>query len=165
MREADLWGETGSESWPSRPTSPRPLQVSTAVKRVLDVRASSTSSRPRGARIAAAGVGSPDAVRAHPHLLVGYSDAFGRLQRALARLLHERFYRHPRLVRMAQKGRRFLREIFEAYTSDPATLDRPWKAWADEVGVPRAACDHLASMTDRQAFEEYRRLFLPHDRA
>ncbi|MFO0932413.1 MAG: deoxyguanosinetriphosphate triphosphohydrolase [Planctomycetota bacterium] len=164
MREAELWGATWDGVVAEHADLPRPLQVSTAVKRVLDACVSDLLAA-TAARIAASGVDSPAAVRAHPHLLVGYSDAFGRAQRALARRLHERFYRHPRLVRMAQKGRRFLREIFEAYTSDPATLERPWKAWADEVGVPRAVCDHLASMTDRQALEEYRRLFLPYERA
>lgn len=164
MREAELFGSTWDGVVAEHADLPRPLQVSTAVKRVLDACVSDLLAA-TSARLAAARVDSPAAVRAHAHLLVGYSDAFGRLQRALARRLHERFYRHPRLVRTAQKGRRFLREIFEAYTSDPATLERPAKAWADEVGVPRAVCDLLASMTDRQALDEYRRLFLPYERA
>ena len=40
-------------------------------------------------------------------------------------------------------------------------LDRPWKAWADEVGVPRAVCDWIAAMTDRDAADAVRKLRLP----
>ena len=98
-------------------------------------------------------------MRAHAHLLVGYSEAFGRRQRALARLLHERFYRHPRLVRMGKRAHRILTEVFAFYVAEPAALDRPWRSWADQVGVERAVCDFLAGMTDRQALEEHRRLF------
>jgi dGTPase len=164
MRDAELWGETWDRVTAEHAELARPLQVSTTVKRVLDACVSDLLEA-TAARVAAAGVTSPDAVRAHPHLLAGYSEAFGRRQRALARRLHERFYRHPRLVRMARKGRTFLHEIFAFYVADPATLDRPWRAWADEVGVERAVCDAVASMTDRQALDEYRRLFLPYERA
>lgn len=163
MREAALWRETWDRVVVDHPDLPRPLQVSAAVKRVIDACVSDLVDATI-ARVEASGIGSTAAVRGHKSLLVGYSEAFGREQRTLGRLLHERFYRHPRLVRMAQKGGRFLREIFAAYTADPATLDRPWRAWAAEVGVERAVCDLLASMTDRQAIEEYRRLFLPHER-
>src|SRR5204862_1571874 len=102
----------------------RPLQVSTAVKRVLDACVVDLLAA-TFQRIEESGVSSPADVQAQPRLLVGYSDEFGRRQRDLARLLHERFYRHPRLVRMGRKAHRFLTEIFAAYLRDPATLDKP----------------------------------------
>ena len=163
MREADLWRETWDRTVAEHADLPRPLQVSTTVKRVLDACVTDLLSA-TARRVADAGVGSPADVQAHAHLLVGYSEGFGRRQRALARLLHERFYRHPRLLRMARKARGFLAALFDAYVRDPALLDRAWQAWADEVGAHRAVCDYLASMTDRQALEEYRRLHLPYER-
>jgi dGTPase len=162
MRGADLWCEVWDRVVREHEDLPRPLQVSTTVKRVLDACASDVLAA-TFERLTESGVESPEDVQAHPHLLVAYSDAFGRRQRELARLLHERFYRHPRLVRMGRKAHRFLTEIFAAYVRDPATLDRPSRAWADEVGPHRAVCDFVASMTDRQALDEYRRLFTPYE--
>ena len=40
-------------------------------------------------------------------------------------------------------------------------LDKPMRAWAEEVGAERAVCDRIAGMTDREALDEFRRLFLP----
>jgi dGTPase len=160
MRGADLWRETWDRVVAEHPDLPVNLQVSTTVKRVLDACVSDLVSA-TWQRIHASGVDGPEAVREHPHLLAGYSEAFGRRQRELSRLLHERFYRHPRLLRMGLKAHRVLSRLFETYVTDPAMLDRPAKAWADEVGPERAVCDVLAAMTDRQALEEYRRLFEP----
>ena len=158
MREADLFGDVWDRVLVEHEGLDRPLQVSLAVKRVLDACVTDLLSATVVRLSEAPGLGSPDAVRAHPHLLVAYSDAFGCRQRALARRLHERFYRHPRLVRMGRKAHRILTGLFEGYVSEPASLDRPWRSWADEVGVERAVCDLVASMTDRQAIEEYRQL-------
>ena len=160
MREASLWREVWDGVGDEHADLPTALRVSTTVKRVIDVCVSDlldATSR----RIAAAGLASADAVRAHAHLLVGFTDAFGRRQRELARLLHERFYRHPRLVRAARRAHRVLSALFEAYAAEPAMLERPWRAWADEVGVHRAVCDFVAGMTDREAAEEHRRLIAP----
>jgi len=157
MCGAGLWNETWEDVVREHPELPRTLQVSTAVKRVLDacVRDLLTAS---SARIAASGVDSPAAVRAHSHLLIGYSEAFGRRQREVARWLHERFYRHPRLVLAATRAREVLTDLFAAYVKEPAMLDRPVQAWAAEVGVERAVCDWIAAMTDRDAAEAVRRL-------
>ena len=160
MAAAPFFGEIWAGVLAEGAEWPRELQVSTAVKRVLDACVTDlldASSR----RIAEAGVTSPAAVRAHPHLLIGYSETFGRRQREVARLLHERFYRHPRLVRAAKRAHDFLTELFDAYTAEPAMLDRPWQAWAAEVGVPRAVCDWIAGMTDREAADAVRKLRLP----
>ena len=160
MRDAALWRDVWDAVGDEHRDLPAPLRVSTTVKRVIDACVSDlldATSR----RIAAAGVDSAEAVRAHPHLLVGFTDAFGRRQRELSRLLHERFYRHPRLVRAARRAHRVLTAIFEAYVAEPAMLERPLRAWAEEVGVHRAVCDFIAGMTDREAAEEHRRLFAP----
>ena len=164
MRAAALWRDTWDRVVAEAADLPRALQVSTAVKRVIDTCVSDLLAA-TSARIAAAKVDSVEAVRAHPHLLVAYSDGLGRTQRELGRLLHERFYRHPRLLRAARRAHAFLTEIFRAYVEEPAMLDRPWKLWADEVGVPRAVCDYVAGMTDREANIEIRRLRLPFERA
>lgn len=157
MCAAEFWREIWAGVVRESPELSRGLQVSTAVKRVLDacVRDLLTAS---AKRIAESGVDSTAAVRGHAHLLIGYSTEFGRRQREVARLLHERFYRHPKLVLAATRAHDLVTELFTAYVAEPAMLDRPVQAWAAEVGVPRAVCDWIAAMTDRDAAEAVRRL-------
>src|SRR5262249_41308585 len=118
MREADLWREVWDGVVAEIPAVPRALQVSTAVKRVIDACVSDLPEA-TSARIAEAGIASIDDVRGHPRLLVGFSEAMGRRQRQLSRTLHERFYRHPRLVKAQGRGQRILRAIFDAYVEEP----------------------------------------------
>ena len=87
-----------------------------------------------------------------------------RFQRYLSHFLHEHFYNHPKLMKMGGKARRIITEIFQAYQQDPRMLDLEDREWAEEVGVERAVCDRIAKMTDREAQEEYDRLFAPFER-
>jgi dGTPase len=87
-----------------------------------------------------------------------------RKQRRLSHFLHERFYCHPSLMKMGGKAKRILTQVFEVYREDPRMLDLASQAWAREVGLERAICDKLAGMSDREALEEYARLFAPFER-
>jgi dGTPase len=53
----------------------------------------------------------------------------------------------------------FIREMFLAFTGEPALLPPAAQAWAKEHGPERGVCDYIAGMTDREAIQEYRRLF------
>jgi len=96
--------------------------------------------------------------------LVGFSRDMHRMQRHLSHYLHEHFYCHPRLMKMGTKARRILMELFSAYQREPRMLDLVARAWVDEVGLERAICDRIASMSDREAQEEHARLFSPFER-
>jgi dGTPase len=160
LRTADLWREVWDESGGDDGALPAALRVSAAVKRVIDLCVSDLLAA-TSKRIADAGVSSPDDVRAHAHLLVGFSEGMGRRQRELSRTLHERFYRHPRLVRAARRAGKILRSVFEAYVEEPAMLPREQQAWVAEAGLHRGICDYIAAMTDREAGGEYRKLNEP----
>jgi dGTPase len=62
---------------------------------------------------------------------------------------------------MAEKARRFITELFAAYTANPGILPPRFQDWSKEVGVPRAVADYIAGMTDRYCQDEYRKLFHP----
>jgi dGTPase len=158
MRVADLWRETWDRVVAEEPGLARPLQTSTAVKRVIDACVSDLLEATQR-RLVETRIASVDDVRRHPRLLVGFSEAMGRRQRELSRALHERFYRHPRLVRAQARGQRLLRAVFDAYVEEPAMLDADGRTAAEAEGVHRAVCDRVAAMTDREAGEEHRRLF------
>jgi len=66
---------------------------------------------------------------------------------------------------MANKAKRFIREIFTEYENNPNSLPEDYQKWGshDVVGLRRAISDYIAGMTDRYAQDEYKRLFHPYE--
>jgi dGTPase len=84
------------------------------------------------------------------------------LKAGLEEFLHQRVYRHARVVRMACKGQRILSELFDSFCLTPEQLPERYARRARSGPVERAVCDYLAGMTDRFAQDEYLRLFQPY---
>jgi dGTPase len=85
--------------------------------------------------------------------------------RALKKFLYRNLYRHHKVELMRVKAERFLTQLFENYTRNPSLLPRDLQARFDQQGTERVICDYIASMTDRYAQDEYKRLFEPFERA
>ena len=64
-------------------------------------------------------------------------------------------------MRMANKGQRFLRLLFQEYCRSPGQLPERYGRRAQAGQVERTVCDYLAGMTDRYAINLYERLFVP----
>jgi len=109
------------------------------------------------ANITAAGVASLDDVRAAPRL-VAYSEALLPRLRELKHFLRDNLYRHYQVLRMTNKARRIVGDLFSAFLDDPQILPPQYQAMARE-DKPRAIADYIAGMTDRYAMKEHRRLF------
>jgi dGTPase len=84
------------------------------------------------------------------------------LKAGLENFLHQRVYRHYRVMRMAAKGGRLLRSLFEEFCRAPEQLPARYFRKAQAGQVQRTVCDYLAGMTDRYAQDEYLRLFQPY---
>lgn len=93
--------------------------------------------------------------------LIGFSEDMHRRNRQLKDFLYNNLYRHHRVVRMAVKAERIVRNLYQAYLDEPAILPEHVQEWIDERGIERTACDYIAGMTDRFAVEEYQKLFDP----
>ncbi len=104
---------------------------------------------------------SPEAVRSAKEPAVRFSSEMERMKKELQHFLNLNVYRHHRVLMMAEKARRFITELFGAYTATPAQLPPRFQEWSREVGVPRAVADYIAGMTDRYCQDEYRKLFHP----
>ncbi len=100
---------------------------------------------------------SLDAVRACPPL-AAFGPAIREQALELKRFLFQNLYRHYRVVRMSDKARRLIRELFEALVSEPRLLPPEHQARAG-ADLQRTVCDYIAGMTDRFAIREHRRLF------
>jgi dGTPase len=90
--------------------------------------------------------------------LAAFSAAVREEHLTLKRFLFNNLYRHYKVVRMGEKARRLLRELFETFTGNPKLLPPEFQARA-ESGLERAVCDYIAGMTDRYAILEHRRIF------
>lgn len=115
-------------------------------------------------RLEDANIQTLDDVRAAKSPLVGFSERTKKMNAEMKRFLYQNMYRHYRVVRMARKAERVVREMFAAYMDHPSMLpfavDEDVKK--DKALLARTIADYIAGMTDRFALEEYSRLFDVH---
>ncbi len=93
--------------------------------------------------------------------VIGYSEDMQRRNRELKDFLFQKLYRHYRVVRMQVKAENIIKNLFEAYTNEPAMLPTQFQKIIQLRGLQRTVCDYIAGMTDRFAIEEHQRLFDP----
>ena len=115
----------------------------------------------------AAGVTSLQDLRGLSYNVADYSPELRGENGELKQYLYRNFYRHYRVVRMAVKAERVLRDLFTAYVTEPLQLppDTQQRAQEEPEGLHRVACDYIAGMTDRYAVQEHKRMFDPEERA
>jgi len=114
------------------------------------------------ARLDEAGIGTADDVRAHGAPLVGFSPTIEAHRQELKAFLMKHLYRHYQVVRMAEKARRVMTELFTAFLAEPQQLPPHILARrGPEVSLARVISDYIAGMTDRFVLQEHRRLFDP----
>jgi len=109
-------------------------------------------------------VKASDDARAIPQRIVLFSQKLLEERKALKKFLFDNLYMHHKVVRMADKSRRFIRELFSVYLSNPEQLPPTSKGRLSEEGPHRVVCDYIAGMTDRYALDEYIKLFNPYER-
>ncbi len=103
-------------------------------------------------------------IRNLPVKLATHSEAVKQMNRQLKDFLFQNLYQHWRVMRMDRKARRFIAELFQAYTQSPVILPKNVQEIVDERGLYRTVCDYIAGMTDRYALQEYNKLFNPMER-
>jgi len=103
-------------------------------------------------------------VRKNPQRIISFSREMENLRQPMREYLLNNLYRHYRVIRMADKAKRFIEELFHVYINRIEQLPpsaRKRLAWEDPY---RVVCDYIAGMTDRFALEEYKKLFDPFER-
>jgi dGTPase len=100
-----------------------------------------------------------DDVRASPPL-IRFSDEMRAETTELKRFLHANLYRHFQVNRMRVKASRVVRELFDAFMTDPVLLPTDYQvASGDTMKQARKIADYIAGMTDRYAIREHKRIF------
>ena len=85
-------------------------------------------------------------------------------RKILKPFLMKNLYHHYRVVRMSDKARRFVKDLFEIYLKNTEQLPPNFSNRVPQEGSHRVICDYIAGMTDRFALDEYKRFFDPYER-
>jgi dGTPase len=109
-------------------------------------------------------IDSVDDVRQAERALCSLSPEAQEEFEELKAFLLKNLYRHYRVMRMQEKARQIVTDLFTAYLAMPELLPGWIQARIDGEGKARVICDYIAGMTDRFATEEHQRLFDPYAR-
>ena len=85
----------------------------------------------------------------------------------LQNLLLNKFYKHPRVLRITNKAKRIITDLFNVYKEDPKQI--PEGISSRNQGLKNNSsdqyiCNCIASMTDRFAIDEHKKLFDPYEK-
>ena len=97
--------------------------------------------------------------------VVGFSPEMTKSRNALQNLLNEKLYHHYRVVRMTEKAKRIIGDLFKVYINEPAQL--PYSIYKRNRKFTKKEkyeiiCNYIASMTDRFALAEHKKNFNPY---
>ncbi len=108
---------------------------------------------------------SVDEARKYKGKIIGFSNEMAKERDCLQGLLNEKLYHHYRVVRMTSKAKRIIDDLFGVYIQEPNQL--PYNIYKRKKKYTKKEqyeiiCNYIASMTDRFALDEHKRLFNPY---
>jgi dGTPase len=163
LEEVDLWRRHFGEACRNHPRESEKVRIRVAIRGIIDHLTTDLIAETERA-IEGAGIETEDDVRRHGESLARFTPEVEEWKARLKRFLFQNLYRHFRVVRMAEKSKRVVRELFEAYVSNPRQLPPHISERIAGEGLHPVVCDYIAGMTDRFALDEHRKLFDPLER-
>jgi dGTPase len=104
-------------------------------------------------------------------LLIGFSKTMREERNHLQEILNKKLYHHYRVERMTTKAKRILKNLFEVYVNNPLQLPYSINDRKKDFTKPEhkaqlyeMICNYMASMTDRFALDEHKKLFEPYQK-
>jgi dGTPase len=102
-----------------------------------------------------------DSVRNSKVKLISFSKDMNAKRKQLREFLLVNLYRNYRVIRMADKAKRFIKAVFKIYEEKPDALPTDNKIKLKNEDKHIVICDYIAAMTDRYALDEYKKFFDP----
>jgi dGTPase len=141
------------------PAPKRRLAIRVIIDKLVKGLIRQSAANLRGSRISSLGQ-----LRENAHRWIALPAGIEKQAAQLKLFLRGELYQHNRIVRMTDKGQRFLKALFQAYLDRPSLLPPESRLRGRRDGIRRVVCDYLAGMTDRFAIDEYKRFFEPDER-
>jgi dGTPase len=102
---------------------------------------------------------TPDDIMRLPENIVQFSDRIRQYARELKAFLYENMYYSPQQITAARRSHHIIEGLFKSYVAEPRQLPRATQARTGGEHLYRCVADHIASLTDRSAAVEYRRMY------
>lgn len=165
IREEDLeavplWKRARREIHRMIPGADRKIKTRQVIRHLIDLQVTDLILESQR-RLRVHRIRSPQQAQDRSDRMIGFSRSMSALRTPLKQFLHRELYHHHRVVRMADKARRFLTALFELYLRKPEQLPPATRLRLRSEDPRRVVCDYVAGMTDRYALQEYRELFYP----
>lgn len=111
-------------------------------------------------KIAEAKLNSSEDISAQGRLII-FSDQLWEDKQAVRAFLHTHFYQNTHVMKIVDMAEECIRGLFTIFSNDPSKMPKHFYNKAKEENrLYRVICDYIAGMTDRYAFDEFRRLRL-----
>lgn len=99
--------------------------------------------------------------------IICFSPLMNKERGELQKLLNKKLYHHFRVERMTSKASRIINDLFEVYVQNPNQL--PFSIYKPDISYSKTKkyeviCNYIASMTDRFALDEHKKLFEPYQK-
>lgn len=164
LEAVSLWDETFLEIEKRHPTAPEKVKRFRTISRLIHKLIDNLQTETRK-NIEEKKVKSLEDVRQKGKQLVSLSPEMKKKTAELKKFLFNNMYCHWRVVRMAEKAKRTIKDLFEAYLSNPKILPEEFYDRIEKEGsTKRHIADYIAGMTDRFALQEHKKLFDPEER-
>jgi len=157
LEGVSLFARHAAEADAEFPHMPGRRRVHETIRRMIDALVTDLLAE-SARRISDAAPRTLDDVRAAP-ALIAFTDTMQAENRLLKGFLRDHLYQHYQVLRMTNKARRIIHDLFGAFVEDPRLLPPQYLEKAATESVARAAADYIAGMTDRYSVKEHRRLF------
>lgn len=96
--------------------------------------------------------------------IVVFSKKISKQRLQLREFLFKNLYQSYRVVRMSDKAKRFIKDLFNVYLKDPHAMPDSCQENLKNEDIYHVICDYIAGMTDRYALDEYKKLFDPYEK-
>jgi dGTPase len=163
LREVNLWEELEKEVVKQHPDISDEIRKYQVIKSLINFLVTDIINESKK-RILKFGITSPRQTRAKKEDIITFSPQVQRKRQPLRKFLFENLYNHYRVVRMSDKAKRFLRDLFNIYVEKPKALPISTQGRLKKETLKRVVCDYIAGMTDRFALNEYKKLFDPYEK-
>jgi len=153
-----LWDKAAGEIQKRHPAASEKVKKSRAISFLINELINDLQEE-TGKRINDCGIRTLEDVRKKGKGVVSLSEPMSRKAEEIKKFLYENLYRHWRVVRMADKAKRVIGDLFHAYLENPRILPDEFYKRFNAENSRRYICDYIAGMTDRFALQEHKKLF------
>jgi dGTPase len=163
LLELKLWKDAAIFVKKCKADMPDKIRKYQIIRRLIDTQIEdllTTSEK----NIKARGIKNVEDARKYKKRLVMFSEGMQEKRKELRIFLMDNLYKNFRVIRMSDKARRFITELFRVYLEKPEQLPPYDQKRINKTGRHRVICDYIAGMTDRYALDEYKKLFDPYER-